>query len=74
MRQADIANYRRHDNRHTYASHLVSSGVISGELIVGVEILQQSSIQSLKPSVNYSGPSRAVLRRSWDAAEALAIE
>src|SRR5215208_2779439 len=27
MRQAEIAGYRRHDNRHTYASHLVSSGL-----------------------------------------------
>jgi integrase len=27
LRQAEIANYRRHDNRHTYASHLVSSGL-----------------------------------------------
>ena len=27
MRQAGIANYRRHDNRHTYALHLVSSGL-----------------------------------------------
>lgn len=26
MRRASIADYRRHDNRHTYASHLVSSG------------------------------------------------
>ena len=27
MRRTEIANYRRHDNRHTYASHLVSSGL-----------------------------------------------
>jgi hypothetical protein len=27
MLQADIRGYRRHDNRHTYASHLVSSGL-----------------------------------------------
>jgi integrase len=27
MRQARITNYRRHDNRHTYASHLVLSGL-----------------------------------------------
>ncbi len=27
MRQAGLEGYRRHDNRHTYASHLVSSGL-----------------------------------------------
>ena len=27
MRVAEIRDYRRHDNRHTYASHLVSSGL-----------------------------------------------
>jgi integrase len=27
MRLAGITGYRRHDNRHTYASHLVSSGL-----------------------------------------------
>jgi integrase len=36
MRQTGITNYRRHDNRHTYASHLVSSGLsleIVGQLL-----------------------------------------
>ena len=32
LRQAGVENYRRHDNRHTYASHLVSSG-LSLELV-----------------------------------------
>jgi integrase len=27
IRKASIPDYRRHDNRHTYASHLVSSGL-----------------------------------------------
>ena len=27
MCQAGISGYRRHDNRHTYASHLISSGL-----------------------------------------------
>ena len=27
MRRTEITNYRRHDNRHTYASHLDSSGL-----------------------------------------------
>ena len=27
MRRTEITDYRRHDNRHTYASHLVSSGL-----------------------------------------------
>ena len=27
LRQAGIVDYRRHDNRHTYASHLISSGL-----------------------------------------------
>ncbi len=27
MRQAGLQGYRRHDNRHTYASHLVSGGL-----------------------------------------------
>ena len=36
MRQSSITNYRRHDNRHTYASHLISSGLsleIVGQLL-----------------------------------------
>ena len=32
LREAGIEDYRRHDNRHTYASHLVSSG-LSLELV-----------------------------------------
>ena len=27
IRKANIPDYRRHDNRHTYASHLVSDGL-----------------------------------------------
>jgi len=36
IRQTGITNYRRYDNRHTYASHLVSSGLsleIVGQLL-----------------------------------------
>jgi hypothetical protein len=36
MLRVGLTNYRRHDNRHTYASHLVSSGLsleIVGQLL-----------------------------------------
>lgn len=45
MRQAGIADYRRHDNRHTCASHLVSSGLSLG--IVG-RLLRHTTVTTTK--------------------------
>jgi integrase len=56
MQQAGIKGYRRHDNRHTYASHLVSGGLslkIVGRLLVIIleadhRRLAESLLQAVK--------------------------
>jgi integrase len=61
MRQTGIANYRRHDNRHTYASHLVSSG-LSLE-IVG-QLLGHTTTTTTKRYAHLAdGPLRAATER-----------
>ncbi len=45
LKHASIEDYRRHDNRHTYASHLVSSGL---SLEVVGRLLGHTSAQTTK--------------------------
>lgn len=49
-------------------------GVSDSKLIVTVELPRVSSDVSARTSVNYSGPSKAVLEHGWDAAQVLALQ
>lgn len=48
-------------------------GMAEGRLIVTVETPRSSSGLSARTSVNYSGPSRAVLEQGWDASRVLTV-
>lgn len=48
-------------------------GVMGAHLIVVVEVPAAPSGRSPRTSINYSGPSKAVLRNGWDAGVVLAL-
>jgi integrase len=67
---ADISNYRRHDNRHTHASHLVSSG-LSLE-IVGRLLGHTNPLTTKRYAHLADDPLRAAAERFGSKMEALA--
>src|SRR5215207_6346151 len=67
IRKASIPDYRRHDNRHTYASHLVSSG-LSLE-IVG-RLLGHTSPSTTKRYAHLADDRFALLRSASDPSSA----
>jgi hypothetical protein len=49
-------------------------GVDDDKLIVGIEAAKPTAKATLRTSVNYAGPSAAVLAHAWSVDESLAIE
>jgi hypothetical protein len=49
-------------------------GIRDGFLVIGIEVSRPSAKPAVRASINYSGPSAAVVRRAWDVGEALTIE
>jgi hypothetical protein len=49
-----------------------SMGVAGEFLIVAIEVSQSGA--AARTSVNYSGPTSAVLQKGWDVSEALLVE
>lgn len=48
-------------------------GTCDGLLIVGIEVPTPSARPASRTSINYSGPTAAVVQHAWDAREALEI-
>ena len=67
--QADLADYRLHDNRHTHASHLVSSG-LSLE-IVGRLLGHTNPLTTKRYAHLADDPLRAAAERFGSKLEAL---
>jgi site-specific recombinase XerD len=72
MRLAGITGYRRHDNRHTYASHLVSSG-LSLE-IVGCLLGHTNPSTTKRYAHVADDPLRAATERFGSSSEAMGPE
>ncbi len=69
MKEARISGYRRHDNRHTFASHLVSSG-LSLE-IIGRLLGHTSPATTKRYAHSADDPLRAAASRFGDKIEGL---